>query len=103
MSPSTHVALQIILSLLGGLAGFIAHIVLSLFNTISSPMLSMVVFFLLVGVGSIVPRLVMLWIPARCPKCSERAYCRGSVPITFVCGTCGHTHDTGISMRSSDS
>ena len=34
--------------------------------------------------------------PAHCPQCGGPAYGRASVPVTYVCRRCGHTHDTGI-------
>jgi hypothetical protein len=102
LSTTAHVGLQIVLSLIGGLAGFAISIVLSFNNTITSQLASVLVFVLLVGVGAILPRLIMLLVPARCPNCLGRAYCRGSRPITFVCRECRHNHNTGISIEAGD-
>ena len=102
LSTTAHVGLQIVLSLIGGLVGFVVSIVLSFQNAIASQLASGVVFLLLVGAGTVLPRLVMMLIPARCPKCSGPAYCRGSRPIAFVCRECSHNHNTGISFESGD-
>ncbi len=35
---------------------------------------------------------LFLLIPARCPNCSGRTYCRDTNPVTFVCLNCNHIH-----------
>lgn len=30
-------------------------------------------------------------------RCGGRSYARGSRPITYVCKSCGHVHETGVS------
>ncbi|MFT7676277.1 MAG: hypothetical protein ACI8QC_000247 [Planctomycetota bacterium] len=42
---------------------------------------------------------------ARCPqpRCGGRSYARGSKPITYVCKSCGHVHETGVSEGGGDS
>lgn len=102
ISTSTHISLQFFLSLVGGLVGCIICIVFFR-NSFASHLTSGIVFVMAVGIGTVIPRLVIFFlIPARCPNCSGRAYCRGSSPITFVCRNCNHIHNTGISIGSED-
>lgn len=101
ISTSTHISLQFFLTFVGGLVGFIIFIVFFR-NSFASQLTSGIVFVMAVGIATVIPRLVMFLIPARCPNCSGRAYCRGSSPITFVCRNCNHIHNTGISMGSGD-
>lgn len=102
LTTTAHLGLQIVLSLIGGLVGFAIHIVLCFQKPPMPPITSGVAFLLLVGLGSSVPRLIMLLLPARCPKCSGLAYCSGSRPIIFVCRDCNNNHNTGISINSGD-
>lgn len=101
ISTGTHINLQFLLTFVGGLVGFIIYIAFFR-NYFASQLTSGIVFVLAVGIGTAIPKLVMFAIPARCPHCSGRAYCRGSSPITFVCRNCNHAHNTGISMGSGD-
>jgi hypothetical protein len=101
ISTSTHIGLQFVLTCFGGLIGFIIFVVFFR-NSFASQLASGIVFVLAVGIGTVIPKLVMSLIPARCPNCSGRAYCRGSSPITFVCRNCNHIHNTGISLGSGE-
>lgn len=102
ISTSMHISLQFLLAFVGGLAGFIIYIAFFRMS-FASQLASGIVFVMSVGVGTVIFRLVMFLIPARCPNCSGRAYSRGSSPITFVCRNCNHIHNTGISMGSGTS
>jgi len=39
-------------------------------------------------------------IPARCPNCGGRAFCRGGRPITYICSKCSHVHTTELGLGS---
>lgn len=101
MSTGVHVGLQITLSMLGGLIGFVTFVTV-LRNSYASNITSTIVFILVTGAGVVIPRLLICLIPARCPNCSGPTYCRDSRPIKFVCRACGHIHNTGITLGEGD-
>ncbi len=101
LSTTAHLGWQMGLTVMGCLLGLVMSFVF-VRNAGASQLVSGLVFLLVMGVAMGVPRLVMRWIPARCPKCSGEAYCRGSRPITFVCRDCHQTHNTGMSMGDGD-
>ncbi len=36
-------------------------------------------------------------VPAKCPKCGGKTYCKGSRPIYYKCSDCNHIHETTVS------
>lgn len=101
ISTSTHVGLQFVLTFFGGVAGLLVFS-MCFWKSMDSQLKSMVILALTVSSFAAVPRLLMFLVPARCPNCSGKAYCRGSRPIVFVCCECSHTHNTGMSFGSGE-
>ncbi|RIK82877.1 MAG: hypothetical protein DCC68_05015 [Planctomycetota bacterium] len=96
ISTTLHIGLQFMLPVVASIVAF--GLFIGFWANAESPFKSGVVFVGVMGVATVVPRLAMYFVPARCPKCHGRAYCRGGKPITFVCRSCNHTHDTGVSI-----
>jgi hypothetical protein len=98
ISTTLHITLQFVLPVvasivaLGLCAGYLWKA--------DSPFKSGVIFVCVMGIATVVPRLAMLLVPARCPQCHGKAYCRGSKPIIFVCRLCSGKHNTRISFEA---
>ena len=100
MSTSAHIGFQVAAGVVGILVAMAVAFGMVLRSEWSAP-LRFAAISVVGGAATTLPRLLVSLVPARCPQCSGRTYCRGSLPVRYVCSSCGHTHNTGISLRSS--
>lgn len=100
ISTSAHIGLQVAAGVVGILVAMAVLFGMVLRSEWSAP-LRLAAITAVCGAATTLPRLLVSLVPARCPQCSGRAYCRGSIPVRYVCSCCGNTHNTGISLRSS--
>lgn len=96
MSTRIHLALGIAVEAAGMIAAFILF-VRFVFSSQLSVFLQVPIFLAAAVAGMALPRAVFRrLVRARCGQCGGRADPRDGRPITYVCRSCGHVHDTGV-------
>jgi hypothetical protein len=99
MSTRLHLALGIAVEATGMIVALILF-VRFVFSSQISGFLQVVIFLAAAVAGMALPRAVFRGlVRARCGQCGGRAVRRDGRPITYVCRSCGHVHDTGVRDR----
>ena len=99
MSTRLHLALGIAMEAAGMITAFILF-ALFVFDSQLAGFLQVLLFLTAAVAGMALPRAVFRrLVRARCPECGGPADRRDGRPITYVCRSCGHVHDTGVRDR----